>query len=62
MNPTVKRTLQVISFFGLGLSIIPAFMAYTGAMEKQTYLNVMLVGMFLWFGSAIFWIKKDEMG
>ena len=62
MNPTLKRTLQVVSFFGLGLSLVPAFMLYAGAIETQTYLNIMLLGMFLWFGSAIFWIKKDELG
>ena len=62
MSPTTKRILQTISFCGLALSVIPPFMVYSGAIEKQTYLNLMLVGMFLWFGTAISWVKKDRLG
>ena len=62
MNATTKRILQTISFCGLALSVIPAFLVYGGTIEKQTYLNLMLLGMFLWLGTAIFWIKKDHLG
>ena len=62
MSPTTKRILQTISFCGLALSIIPAFLVYSGASGKPAFLNLMLLGMFLWFGTAIFWIKKDHLG
>lgn len=62
MNATIKRILQTISCCGLALSVIPAVLVYSGAMEKQTYLNLMLIGMILWFGTAVFWIKKDHLG
>jgi len=61
MSAPIRRLLQVVSFSGLALSVIPAFLVYGGAMEKQAYLNLMLVGMVLWFGTAIFWIRKDHL-
>jgi hypothetical protein len=61
MNPPTRKILQIISFCGLVLSILPAFLVYSGAFEKQTYLNLMLLGMLLWFGTAIFWVKKDHL-
>lgn len=62
MNNDSKKILQIVSFCGLGLSIVPALLVYGGVMEKQLYLNLLLTGMLLWFGSAIFWIKKDHLG
>jgi len=56
-----RKLLQALSFCGLALSVIPAFLVLGGAMARQTYLYLMLLGMFLWFGSAIFWIKKDDV-
>lgn len=60
MTAPTKRLLQTISFSGLAISVIPALLVYGGGIAKQTYLGFMLLGMFLWFGSAIFWIKKDD--
>ncbi len=31
-------------------------------MAKETYFQLLLVGMLLWFGTAIFWIKPDDLG
>ena len=62
MSPATKKTLQTISFCGLALSIIPAFLVYGGAIDKRTYLNLMLLGMLLWFSTATFWIKRDHLG
>ena len=61
MSSNTKKILQALSFCGLGLSIIPAFLVFGGAIEKQLYLNLMVAGMLLWFGSAIFWIKADHL-
>ena len=52
--------LKVISFIGLGLSIIPSLLVFAGHLEMQTNLRLMVVGMLLWFGSAVFWIKPDQ--
>ena len=61
MSHATKRILQTISFCGLALSVIPALLLCGGTIGEQTYLNLMLIGMFLWFGTAVFWIKKDHL-
>ena len=62
MNSQKKLILQIISFIGLALSIIPAFLLFGGMLAKDTYLQLMVVGMVLWFGTALFWIKSDHLG
>lgn len=62
MTSTTKNILQAISYCGLALSIIPAFLVYWGTLSKEAYFQWMIVGMLLWFGSAIFWVKPDHFG
>ena len=62
MNSQKKLILQIISFIGLALSILPAFLLFGGMLAKDTYLQLMIVGMVLWFGMALFWIKPDHFG
>jgi predicted membrane channel-forming protein YqfA (hemolysin III family) len=62
MSSQKKRVLQVISFLGLALSIVPAFLVFYEVVSKQTYLWLMILGMVLWFGTAIFWIKPGHLG
>ena len=62
MNSKKKLILQIISFIGLAISIIPAFLLFGGMLAKDTYLQLMVVGMVLWFGTAVFWIKPDHFG
>lgn len=62
MDSRKKLSLQIISFIGLALSIVPAFLVFVGTLSKASYLQLMLLGMFLWFGTAIFWIKADHFG
>ena len=60
MSARTKHILQAISYLGLALSIIPAFLVFGGILSKESYLWLMLVGMVLWFCTAVFWIKKDH--
>ena len=62
MNSQKKFILQIISFIGLALSIIPVFLVFGGILTKDTYLQLMIVGMILWFSTAVFWIKPDHFG
>lgn len=62
MSSQKKFFLQVISFLGLALSIVPAFLVFWAIISKQTYLWLMILGMVLWFGTAIFWIKPGHLG
>ena len=60
MKSLSKYILQAISYLGLALSIIPAFLVFGGILSKEVYLGLMLVGMVLWFSTAVFWVKKDH--
>ena len=60
MSSRTKHILQTVSYLGLGLSIIPAFLVFGGILSKEIYLRLMLVGMVLWFCTAVFWVRKDH--
>lgn len=62
MTSTGKRILLVISFAGLALSIIPSFLVFGGLLSKEMYFHLMNAGMLMWFGTAVFWIRKDHLG
>ena len=50
---TAKKLLQTLSICGLALSVIPTLLVFGGAIAKQTYLNLMLLGMSI---SIIPWV------
>jgi hypothetical protein len=60
MNKITRRCLKLVSYLGLALSIVPALLAFQGTLSTDVYFNLMLVGMVLWFGTAIWWIKPDH--
>ena len=62
MTQQTRRILQTISFLGLAVSVLPAFLVFGGVVSKQTHAHLMLLGMVMWFGTALFWIKKDHLG
>ncbi|MBN1764283.1 MAG: hypothetical protein JW860_03420 [Sedimentisphaerales bacterium] len=61
MTAPLKKALKIVSFTGLVLSVVPAFLVFGGIITKQLYLEIMFLGMVLWFSTAIFWIKKDHL-
>jgi hypothetical protein len=62
MTQQTRRILQTISFLGLAVSVLPAFLVFGAVVSKQTHAHLMLLGMLMWFGTATFWIKKDHLG
>jgi len=62
MTASTKKVLQTVSYVGLALSVIPAFLVFGGVLAKETYLRLLFLGMVLWFSTAVFWIKKDRLG
>jgi len=60
MNPTIKLVLQIISFVGLALSILPALLVFRGMISMRVYYNLLNLGMVLWFSAAVFWIKPSH--
>ena len=58
-----KNVLPIISLVGLVLSILPSLLYYMGVIENiGTNYAITVIGMFLWFGTAVFWIKKNKGG
>lgn len=58
----MKLILQVLSFFGLGLTVVPAFFVFAGTIAWDTHALLMLVGTFLWFATSPFWMKEHTPG
>ena len=57
----MTSVLKIISYVGLAITVLTGFLYYGGAIEsKSVYLNLLILGMVLWFGTAMFWIKGDE--
>ena len=48
---------RLLSFAGLGLTVVPAFLVFTGALTWGTHALLMLAGTVLWFASAPVWMK-----
>ena len=49
---------KVISFIGLGLTVIPAFLVFAQTITWQTHALLMMVGTVLWFTTAPFWMLR----
>ena len=56
----MRTVLIFISLSGLCLTIIPAIFVFFGSLDLSSHKNLMILGTFLWFCSAPFWIKKEE--
>lgn len=56
----MKIVLMILSFIGLGLTVVPAFLVFAGTIEWETHANLMMAGTILWFITAPFWMKKDK--
>jgi hypothetical protein len=54
----MKNLLKLISFIGLGLTVVPAFLVFMGIVSFDTNKMLMLFGSICWFGTAPFWINK----
>ncbi|MGF7140593.1 hypothetical protein [Roseimarinus sediminis] len=57
----MKTLLKIISLIGLILTIVPSILVLNGIVELKTHFNLMLVGMILWFSTAIFWMKSPSL-
>jgi len=48
----------ILSYIGLGLTVLPAFFVFAGKITWETHAQLMMAGTLLWFITAPFWIKK----
>jgi len=56
MRPIIK----MISYIGLGLTIIPSFLVLAGTTTLDSNKMLMLIGTVLWFVTAPTWMNKTE--
>jgi hypothetical protein len=56
----MRILLQIISFLGLALTVVPAILVFLGQLPFETNQTLMFIGMVLWFGATPFWIGKDD--
>ena len=56
----MNAILKIISFLGLGLTVIPSFFVFSGAMSWERHALFMLFGTLVWFTTAPFWMNDEE--
>lgn len=56
----MKKLLMVASYIGLGLTLIPSFLVFSGSITLESNKVLMLLGTILWFVAASRWLGTDE--
>jgi len=56
----MKHYLKPVSYLGLALTLFPSMFFAAGYISMETSKNIMIIGMLLWFGTAVFWIRKSS--
>ena len=56
----MKLLIKSISYIGLGLTLIPSILVFTGNISFASSKILMFVGTIIWFISAPSWMNKAE--
>jgi hypothetical protein len=56
----MKPLLKLISFAGLGCTVVPSLLVFAGDITWNTHAALMLLGTVLWFGSAPYWMQETK--
>jgi len=56
----MRYLLKFGSFVGLGLTVVPAFLVFSGTLSWNTHAVLMAVGALLWFVTAPFWMVEED--
>ncbi len=57
----MKTILKILSFLGLCLTFLPSIFVLSRTISMQNHKNLMLIGVFLWFLTAPFWMKSKSL-
>ena len=60
MSKSLLSLLKFLSFIGLGLTIIPSILVFMLVISHDMHINLMGLGMVMWFITAPFWINKNN--
>ena len=55
----MKYILKIGSILGLGLTVVPAVLVFSGTLTWDTHAMLMAIGALLWFATAPFWLLKE---
>jgi len=55
----MKTILKSISYVGLAITFLAPLLFWTEKITIDQNKVMLIVGMALWFGTAVFWIKHD---
>jgi len=58
----MKPILKTISYLGLTLTVLAPVLVWNGTISIETNKILLIIGMILWFGTAILWIKHEPAG
>ncbi|SHG57033.1 hypothetical protein SAMN05443144_1359 [Fodinibius roseus] len=53
--------LKIVSFFGLGLTVVPSILVFWQSLSMEDHKFYMIFGMILWFATSPFWMKEQEL-
>jgi hypothetical protein len=56
----MKPLFKAISYLGLALTVLSPILVWNGRITVETNKTLLIIGMILWFGTAIFWIKHEK--
>jgi hypothetical protein len=56
----MRALLKLVSYAGLGLTVVPSFLVFAGVITWQTHAELMLAGTVLWFATAPFWMQEAK--
>lgn len=56
----MQNVLKIISYIGLLLTVVPAFLVFSGVIDLDSHKALMLLGTLLWFFSAPFWMNRQK--
>lgn len=56
----MKLLIKFISYIGLGLTLIPSFLVFTGNISLDSGKMFAFIGTIIWFVSAPSWMNKAE--
>lgn len=56
----MQSILKIISYIGLLLTVVPAFLVFSGVIELSFHKTLMFIGTLLWFITAPFWMNRQK--
>lgn len=62
MNTATALALKIVGLLGLLLTVLSGVLVFGGVIGTTTHYWLMVLGMVLWFSTAVFWIQSKPLG